>query len=135
MQIITKIVKALILKDNFLQIQFIFGKSMEVRISELDKIYIKQIKSSVYKFTFNFAVIAIINLLCCFFLVLNVAYGILVLSIVIVIIQIKHMKTFELCLELNNKKTDKVLIPFYLKYQTIDKVRTVRMKINTKSSS
>ena len=135
MQIITKIVKALIIKDNFLQIQFIFGKSMEVGISELDKIYIKQIKSPVYKFTFNFAVIAIINLLCCFFLVLNAAYGILVLSIVIVIIQIKHMKTFELCLELNNKKTDKVLIPFYLKYQTIDKVRMVRMKINTKSSS
>ena len=89
----------------------------------------------VYKFTLNFAVIAIINLVCYFFMILNIAYGILVFSIFIVMFQIKYMKTFELCLELNNKKTDKVLIPYYLKYQTIDKVRTVRMKINAKSST
>jgi hypothetical protein len=89
----------------------------------------------VYKFTLNFAVIAIINLVCYFFMILNIAYGILVFSIFIVMFQIKYMKTFELCLELNNKKTDKVSIPYYLKYQTIDKVRTVRMKINAKSSS
>jgi hypothetical protein len=89
----------------------------------------------VYKFTLNFAVIAIINLVCYFFMILNIAYGILVFSIFIVMFQIKYMKTFELCLELNNKKTDKVLILYYLKYQTIDKVRTVRMKINAKSST
>jgi hypothetical protein len=89
----------------------------------------------VYKFTLNFAVIAIINLVCYFFMILNIAYGILVFSIFIVMFQIKYMKTFELCLELNNKKTDKVSILYYLKYQTIDKVRTVRMKINAKSST
>ena len=132
---ITKIVSDITLKDDFLQIQLIFGKTLRYSISDLDKMYIRSIKSPVYKFTFNFAIIAIINLLCYFFLVLNVAYGILVLSIFMVMFQIKYMKTYELCLELNNKKTNKVAIPYYLKNETIDKVRTVRMKINTKSSS
>jgi hypothetical protein len=132
---ITKIVSDITLNDDFLQIQLIFGKTLRYSISDLDKMYIRSIKSPVYKFTFNFAIIAIINLLCYFFLVLNVAYGILVLSIFMVMFQIKYMKTYELCLELNNKKTNKVAIPYYLKNETIDKVRTVRMKINTKSSS
>lgn len=135
MQLITKIVRALILKDNFLQIRLIFGETMEVNVSELDKIYIKPIKSPIYKFTLNFAVVAIINLLCYFFLVLNVAYGVLVLSIIIVVYQIKYMKTYELCLEFNDDKSFKVQIPYFLKNETIDKVRMVRMKINTKSSS
>jgi hypothetical protein len=132
---IAKIVSGITLKDDFLQIQLVFGKTLRYSISDLDKMYIKSIKSPVYKFTFIFAVIAIINLLCYFFLVLNVAYGILVLSIVIVIFQIKYMKKYELCLELNNKKTYKVAIPYYLKNETIDKVRAVRMKINTKTSN
>ena len=135
MQLITKIVRALILKDNFLQIRLIFGETMEVNVSELDKIYIKPIKSPIYKFTLNFAVVAIINLLCYFFLVLNVAYGVLVLSVIIVVYQIKYMKTYELCLEFNDDKSFKVQIPYFLKNETIDKVRMVRMKINTKSSS
>ena len=101
---ITKIVSDITLKDDFLQIQLIFGKTLRYSISDLDKMYIRSIKSPVYKFTFNFAIIAIINLLCYFFLVLNVAYGILVLSIFMVMFQIKYMKTYELCLELNNKK-------------------------------
>lgn len=132
---ITKIVKALILKDDFLQMRLVFGKSMEVSISELDKIYIKQIKRPMYKFSLNFAFIAVINFLCYFFMILNIAYGILVFSIFIVMFQIKFMKTFELCLELNNKKIKKITIPFFLKNETIDKVRMIRMKINTKSST
>ena len=91
MQMIAKIVSGITLKDDFLQIQLVFGKTLRYSISDLDKMYIKSIKSPVYKFTFIFAFIAIINLLCYFFLVLNVAYGILVLSIVIVIFQIKYM--------------------------------------------
>ena len=129
---ITKIVSALILKDDFLQMRLVFGKSMDISISELDKIYIKHVKRPIYKFTLNFTVVAIINLWCYFFLVLNVAYGVLVLSIFIVMFQIKYMKTYELCFESNNK-TNKVVIPYFLKNETIDKVRMVRMKINTKS--
>ena len=132
---ITKIVRALILKDDFLQMRLVFGKSMDISISELDKIYIKPVKKPIYKFTLNFAVIAIINLWCYFFLVLNVAYGVLVLSIVIVMYQIKYMKMYELCLESNNKKTNKVTIPYFLKNETIDKVRLVRMQINKKIST
>jgi len=135
MQLITKIVRAIILKDDFLQIRLIFGETMQVNVSELDKIYIKPIKSPMYKFTLNFGVLAILNLLCYFFLVLNVAYGVLVFSIFIVIYQIKHMKTYELCFVYKNKKTYKVQIHYFLKNETIDKVREVRMKINTKSSS
>ena len=135
MQLITKIVRALILKDDFLHIRLIFGETMEVNVSDLDKIYIKPIKSPIYKFTLNFAVIAIMNLLCYLFLVLNVAYGVLVLSIIIVMYQIKYMKTYELCLEFNVDKSFKVQIPYFLKNETVDKVRMVRMKINAKRSS
>ena len=132
---ITKIVSGITLKDDFLHIRLTFGKTLRFSISDLDKIYIKPIKNPMSRFTVYFVLVVIINVLSFLFFVLNIAYGILVLSIIYILYQIKYMKTSELCVENNNRKVSKVQIPSYLKNEIIDKVRIVRMRINAKSSS
>ena len=135
MQMITKIASCITLKDDFLHIRFIFGKTLRFSISELDKIYIKPVKKPMSRFTIYFVLVVLVNLFSYLFLVLNIAYVILVLSVIHLLYQIKYMKTSELCFEFNNKIVNKVQIPTFLKNETIDKVRVIRKKINTKSSS
>ena len=132
---ITKIANGITIKDDFLQIRFIFGKKLRFSISELDKIYIKPVKKPMSRFTIYFVLVVLVNLFSYLFLVLNIAYGILVLSIIHILYQIKYMKTSELCFEFNNKIVKKVQIPSFLKNEIIDTIRKVRMKINTKGSS
>jgi hypothetical protein len=132
---ITKIVSGITLKDDFLQIRLIFGKTIRFSISDVDKIYIKPTKKPMSRFTVYFVLVVLVNLFSYLFLVLNIAYGILVLSVIHILYQIKYIKTCELCFEFNNKNTSKVSIPYFLKNETIEKVRTVRMKINTNSST
>jgi hypothetical protein len=132
---ITKIANGITLKDDFLQIRFIFGKKSRFSISELDKIYIKPVKKPMSRFTIYFVLVVLINLFSYVFLVLNIAYGILVLSVIHMLYQIKYMKTSELCFEFNNKIVNKVQIPTFLKNETIDTIRIVKMRINAKSSS
>lgn len=131
---ITKIASGVILKDDFLHIRFIFGKKLQFCISDLDKIYIKPVKYPMSRFTIYFVFVVLVNLLIYLFLVLNIAYGILVLSVIHILYQIKYMKTSELCFELNNKIVNKVQILSFLKNETIDKVRVIRRKVNAKSS-
>lgn len=132
MQIITNIAIALLIKDDFLEITSIFGKKRQLSISHLNKIYVKPVKKQISRFAFYFLIVILINVFSYMLLDLNVIMFIFIASLVFIIYHIKFMKTIELNFELSDKKTFKIQLPFYLKSETIDIIRSIRNKINSK---
>lgn len=128
MQMITQIVRALILKENFLEIGMIFRKK-NIPISDFNKIYVKSKKKPISKFIVYYTIITGINILSLLFLSLNIFYGIITISVFTIIYYFKYMKNFDFCVEYYNGKVVKFQIPYYLKSETIEIIRSVR-KIN-----